>query len=171
VRLNLLAVVPLGAGRGSWISYSAAVSYTSGGNWNTTNGQSLQYYQTFRTERMAEMGITSGAPTAPSTWTRFWAARGAYHYNDEYMVSAHMAWEIPIWKRLKTMGNLTVKNLLNLQYYTSYNTATSNLGGYTYGYPAYWLRPEFFGKKIDTNSRRAYGIAGRTVTVSMGLKF
>ena len=169
-RATAHARVPLDD-KGSWISYAMTFGYQSGDNWSLTNtypmtGDLQDIYNRYLA--LSREDINNPIPPAPTAgWTKYYSKRGAHKWNDQYWIEATIAWEVPIWKKVKTMGNLTIWNLPNLRQQIRYNTDTS---GGTYR-TAYTLRPEIFGGDRNSNGLRSYVNSARRIGFSAGIKF
>jgi len=176
VRTSLLAVVPLGS-KGSWISYSMTMGYDSGGNWSVTAPMDMrdwsssiynQYYD------IAAADPTKPTPSSnyPLTWQKWYSKRGDYHNNDSHWVDAQIAWEVPIWKKVKTMGNISIWNVFNMIYNYSYNKEQWDDWYYNNGYYSTLIwQGDRFGRAANANGINTYAVSPRSVSVSMGLKF
>jgi hypothetical protein len=176
VRATVLAVVPVN-NKGGWISFSSTLGYDSGVNWNATYGVAAYGLWDIYDEHVGRANSDSSYPLMSGiqparTWSKWAAPRGAYHRNDEHWVDAQISWEIPIWKKLKTMGNISVWNVFNMHYQRSYNRDMYSDGTPLWGWGYYFPRPDTFGRdrnrEGDTND---YAVDGRSVGLSMGLKF
>jgi len=172
--VGLLAVVPLDATRGSWISYSFIVGYESGWNWNATYAAPLPSSVTDTHNRYDDLYNSNPAnnyqpPALPisMTWTKWYAARGAYHRNDSYWTTGAISWEVPIWKRVKTMGSLSINNVFNTIYHYDYNRDFVNN---TTGSNTLDLESRF-GTYRDRDGNLTYTNSPRSASLSIGLKF
>jgi len=164
---SLSAVVPLGT-RGSWISYSLLMGYTSGGNWTATYAHPVGTYFKNIYDKQSATSSMAIPSTYPNTWTKYYSSRGAYHWNDTHWANATIAWEVPLWKRLKTMGNITINNVFNMIYHTSYN---NEFQSYSSGETGLNPKGHLFGGVLDSNGRLSYTNSPRSVGLSIGLKF
>jgi hypothetical protein len=171
VRASLLAVVPVA--KSGWISYAAIFNYDNGANWTPTYPDSLapltEIYQTLRAE-----ALLYGAPlppVPPNTWTRFYSQRGAYHENDTYSLDLRIAWEIPIWNKVKAMGDLSIRNVFNKIQEYSYNREFILSELDSYGQNSLHLWAERFGRNRNEVGLEAYATSPRQIYVSAGIKF
>ncbi|MCL1908621.1 MAG: TonB-dependent receptor [Holophagaceae bacterium] len=172
-RINATVVALQPVVRGGWISYALNMSYTSGGNWNITRAYPMgdgltTIYDMYR-------NIASNDPNAPSafgppaTWTKYYGTLGSYHNNDSYTANAVVTWEIPIWKKVKTMGDFTVSNMFNMVYHPSFNTDADAVP--SAGTRVVQLRGDRYGRYRNTSNLDGYTNSNRSISVSMGIKF
>jgi hypothetical protein len=168
VRASLLAVVPVA--KSGWISYAAIFNYDAGANWTPTYPASLELlrkeYNALRLEALAFNKPLP--PSPPSTWTKFYSQRGAYHANDTYSLNLRIAWEIPVWNRVKAMGDLSIYNVFNKIQEYSYNT---EFVPNSVGLDSLYLLGERFGRSRNAEGLEAYATLPRQIYVSAGIKF
>ena len=169
-------VIPSGKG---WISYAIDFSYVSGQNWSATNAQNMpQAVQDAYAAQKAQHDTNPAlypTPVAPPTsWTKYWSARGAYHDNDLFDASLNVAYEIPLVNSVRLFGYLRVTNLFNhatqLTYYNGSpqqgavsSDKNLNANGFFVSVPNYGTRYEQGGGNYVT--------APRNGSFSIGLKF
>ncbi|MCL1908410.1 MAG: TonB-dependent receptor [Holophagaceae bacterium] len=166
-----LAVMPVK--RGGWVSASTRLNYVSGRNYSARAvypmGPGLEAI------RQEYLAIAQADPTkpnppgSPATWTKWYSARGAFHQNDSYSINSVIAWEIPIWRKVKTMGDINITNILGMVYHPDYNAENDsvNSAGQTY----LGLRGDRYGRYRNSTAYDAYANTGRRISLSMGLKF
>jgi hypothetical protein len=169
--VGLLAVVPMGA-KGSWISYSFILGYDSGSNWNAYGSAALPSTVSDTYNYYNNLYNTSGEPAPvgePTTWTKWYAGRGAYHRNDNYWTTAAISWEVPIWKKVRTMGSVSISNVFNTIYHTDYNRdfAPRNPSESD----GLWLESARFGGYRNDVGDISYINSPRSASLSIGLKF
>lgn len=169
-------VVPIGKG---WISYAVDFSYASGQNWSATNAQNMPdaVGTTYAAQQAQHAADPSHYPTPvlpPTSWTKYWSDRGAYHDNDVFDAALNVAYEIPLFGKVRLFGFLRVTNLFNhITQRTYYNGSpqqggfesnkTLNAGGYFVRVPNYGTKYEIGGGNYVTDPRNG--------SFSIGLKF
>jgi hypothetical protein len=148
------------------------MGYSSGSNWSATYESDAgayfrnveSYYNS--TPTYSQYNVPVGYPTR---WTRYYSARGAYHLNDQHWADATIAWEVPIYKRVRTMGNINISNLFNMIYPTTYNRETA---AFQVNEPDHlWVRGDRFGGVRDSAGNITNVNSGRSASMSIGLKF
>ncbi|MCL1909268.1 MAG: TonB-dependent receptor [Holophagaceae bacterium] len=193
VNAALTATLPVM--RGGWIAYVLRGQYTSGSNFGLSNGYQMTpeeraYMLAVQQEYMAasgnpnyvsatfgrfnplgaEYGTNIGSP--PTSWTKWHSARGAYHQGDTWSLNFTMNWEIPIYKKIRTMGTLNINNVLNSPYYPDYNRNTGEhltptSGNYEMNGLRYGNNFNYGTVPTSFNGKSGY----RSANLTMGLKF
>ncbi|WLT32274.1 TonB-dependent receptor [Geothrix sp. PMB-07] len=169
-------VVPIGKG---WISYAIDFSYVSGQNWSATNAQYMpQAVNDAYTAQVAQNHadpVKYPTPVAPPTsWTKYWSERGAYHDNDLFDASLNVAYEMPLLGKVKLFGFLRVTNLFNHITQLTYYNGSPQQGGISsdknLNAGGYFLRVPNYGTKYEQGGGN-YVTAPRNGSFSIGLKF
>jgi hypothetical protein len=174
VRATLQAVLPVG--KGGWISYAAVGRYDSGSNWDAT--APATYGADLQAAHDAVQAVANGDPlhiapnaiAVPTTWTKYYAERGAYHWNDSFQMDLTITWEIPVARGFKLVGALNVWNVFNHTLQTSYDaTSDPNISSGT----KYYLvdAGHFGGTRQDSFGNYSYWNSARSVTFNTGFKF
>jgi hypothetical protein len=108
----------------------------------------------------------------PTTWSKWFSARGAYHRNDTYSVNATITWEVPVYKKIKSMGQINISNIFNAPYHSDWDRSLwdQRPAG---GSANYQLRPDRYGGylAIATPNYDNFKTGYRSASLSMGLKF
>jgi hypothetical protein len=168
---TLIATVPLT--RGGWISYSTTVQYMSGSNWSITRPyayDSSYFINIYNANNLpAPNPVVVSRPGA--TWTKYHSALGAYHNMDNFDLQATIAWEVPIWKMVKFMGNVSIMNVLNRIYHNGYYRADDPNVGTGAGVDVVSYRTDRYGGYRNDGGYDSYTNYPRLYQLSMGLKF
>ncbi|MCL1908451.1 MAG: TonB-dependent receptor [Holophagaceae bacterium] len=172
---NLHIVTPIK--RGGWISYALDMTYTSGRGFSITRPASFGTYLTDIRDRYA--AISTNDPTAPTvfdppgTWNKYYSRRNAYHRNDDYSANLILGWEMPVWKKVKTMGTLNIQNVFNMNYY-NYWYDTVDTAGYVNGATTnvvQWEANRFGRNRTAAGLQTQVALTERRFALSAGLKF
>lgn len=121
--------------------------------------------------------FTSGAPynkTATSTalsaqlksiggssYTEYFADRGAFRFADNYRTDLQLAYDLPVWRRFTWFTSVNLLNVFNHQQKLTWNTSASRSGTGT------WTPGASYGQATTSGN---YAL-GRTLTFSTGIKF
>jgi hypothetical protein len=146
-RITSNYVVPLGKGRLNlgWIG-----SYTSG-------------RPVDKKGTSAPLASTVPVSLNGSTYTEYFAPRGAFRFPDTYRLDMQIGYEMPVWRKASFFAQLTMQNFPNHQQQFSWNTTQTAPGGV-------WTPGSSFGKPRIGGINGDY-ILARTVAISAGLKF
>jgi hypothetical protein len=96
-----------------------------------------------------------------STYTEYFAPRGAFRFPDTYRLDLQIGFEVPVWRKATFFSNFNFVNFPNHQQQFSYNTSQSVVAGNI------WRPGSSFGLPTSSNNY----ISARTMTLSAGLKF
>ncbi len=160
LRLTLSARLPLGKG---WISYSLLARYDSGSAYSAVRAADPESGKWLAS-------LPSGPkPTAATTFNRFYSGRGAYRFADTYGADFKVAFEVPVFWRVRLMGDVQVTNVFNSPILSLWNTAFAAKAAVAErAYPIKLASPGTFGTDNETYTNY---VGRRTITASMGLRF
>jgi outer membrane receptor for ferrienterochelin and colicin len=99
-----------------------------------------------------------------STYTEYFAPRGAFRFPDTYRLDLQIAYEIPVWKKATFFSQVNFVNFPNHQQQFSWNTTQTVTPLSSTGR---WTTGSVYGQARTSNDY----ISARTVTLSAGLKF
>lgn len=163
-RVSLVGRFPLGT-KGGFLSYGWILQYATGNRFSAEDSAPLNM--------QALPPIAAGVinPTLPVTYSRFYAPRGAYGWNDHYTVRFKLAYEVPLgFGKTRFIGDVSVYNLLNHLIQTSWDGSflgASSGSGYLQAYD-----PSTYGTtRPGTVDTAGYYRSPRSVSFSLGLKF
>lgn len=164
----------LPVGKGGWVNFAAVFRYDSGGNWDATAPDTFSSgMQTVYNSVQAAAAANPNAPNAvalPTTWTRYYADRGAYHFNDSYQMDLNITWEVPVWRSVRFIGLVAITNVFNHTLQTSYDTTADP--GISSGTSHYLVNAAYFGgTRQDSFGDYNFWNNPRTVTFNAGFKF
>jgi outer membrane receptor for ferrienterochelin and colicin len=125
--------------------------------------------------------FTSGAPynkTATSTnltpqlksiggssYTEYFADRGAFRFADTYRTDLQLAYDMPVWRKLTWFLSVNLQNVFNHQQLATWNTSAKV--GTVPPYVGQYIPGASYGQPTSSGNY----IAGRTLTFSTGVKF
>lgn len=160
-RLYISAVLPLGKGT---VSYSAMLRYDSGTHWQGTSNTPFD---------PAIPYIAGSGVAAPTTYVNYYGGRNIYSNNDTYQVDFKINFQVPLGvpgvPKLALIGDFVVNNLFN--HILPTNLDHTLYGGGSAGTTQLYISdPATFATAISGTGNN-YWIAGRSMSMSVGLRF
>jgi hypothetical protein len=159
IRLFATADLPMGKGK---MSYSWLLKYDTGTEWSAAAAYPLPTPVT----RLA------GDPAAPATYTNYYGGRGQYSDNDSVTCDFKVNYAVPLgWDKLQLIGDVLVTNVFNhMALYRLPRAINSASAGTPYlGLATTGATP--FGTTVREEGAPQYWGTGRTVTMSIGLRY
>lgn len=147
-RITSNYVLPLGRGK---LNLGWLVQYTSGAPYD---------------KKSPGVPLPATVPTflSGSTYTEYFADRGAFRFPDTYRLDMQIAYEIPVWRKATFFSQLNLINFPNHQLQASWNTTQTVTPLSSTGR---WTTGSVYGLPRTSNDY----ITARTVTLSAGMKF
>jgi hypothetical protein len=155
-------------GKGGSFSSSLLLNYTGGAVYD------ISATNQFEAQADATAAGSANANLYPTTYTRYWG-RGLGRYDDAYSVDWKLGIEVPIIRKLRFFGELTVTNLFNRQVKQTFSTATTGTAQATNSAKSGYYAAPWSANLANRSGWGTYGnadyIPARVVTLSTGFKW
>lgn len=154
--------------KGGSFSSSLLLNYTGGAVYDisTTNQ--------FEAQTDAAAAGSANVNLYPTTYTRYWG-RGVGRFDDVYSVDWKVGIEVPLVRKVRFFGEVTVTNLFNRQMLQTFSTATTGTAQATNSAKSGYYAAPWTANLANRNGWGTYGnadyIPARAVTLSTGFKW